>query len=134
MQLSSILITQRFIILSLYLIKIKLNLFVGNTKFIKNRVMTIEEQEKIIYKKLKREREKQNISQLELSYSSGVSQNMITYIENGKRTPTIHTILKLCNALKINPSALFIEVNISSSDMEKEKAKLTVLDLIDQYM
>lgn len=128
------LITQRFIILSLYFIKIKLDLFVTNTKFIKNETMTIEEQENAIYKRLKQEREKQNISQLELSYSSGVSQNMITYIENGKRTPTLHTILKLCNALKINPSALFIEVNISSSDMEKEKAKQTVLDLINKYM
>ena len=105
-----------------------------NTKFIKNETMTIEEQENAIYKRLKQEREKQNISQLELSYSSGVSQNMITYIENGKRTPTLHTILKLCNALKINPSALFIEINISSSDMEKEKAKQTVLDLINKYM
>ena len=105
-----------------------------NTKFIKNETMTIEEQENAIYKRLKQEREKQNISQLELSYSSGVSQNMPTYIENGKRTPTLHTILELCNALKINPSALFIEVNISSSDMEKEKAKHTVLDLINKYM
>ena len=105
-----------------------------NTKFIKNETMTIEEQENAIYKRLKQEREKQNISQLELSYSSGVSQNMITYIENGKRTPTLHTIRKLSNALKINPSALFIEVNISSSDMEKEKAKQTVLDLINKYM
>lgn len=96
--------------------------------------MTIEEQEKIIYKRLKREREKQNISQLELSYSSGVSQNMITYIENGKRTPTIHTILKLCNALKISPSILFIEVNTEASDSEKENAKQTVLDLIKKYM
>ncbi len=91
--------------------------------------MTIEEQEKIIYKKLKREREKQNISQLELSYSSGVSQNMITYIENGKRTPTIHTILKLCN-----PSVLFIEVNNEPPDSERENAKQTVLDLIRKYM
>lgn len=96
--------------------------------------MTIEEQENAIYKRLKQEREKQNISQLELSYSSGVSQNMITYIENGKRTPTLHTILKLCNALKINPSTLFIEANIQSSETDKEKAKQTVLDLIGKYM
>ncbi len=83
--------------------------------------MTIEDQEKLIYRRLKREREKQNITQLELSFSSGVSQNMITYIENGKRTPTLHTILKLCNALKINPATLFIDVQIHSFD-RKSKA------------
>ncbi len=96
--------------------------------------MTIEEQEKSVYQKLKMEREKQNISQLELSYASGVSQNMITYIENGKRKPTLHTVLKLCNALKINPSALFLDVSLETYGSEKERAKQTILDLIKKYM
>ena len=96
--------------------------------------MTIEEQEKFIYKRLKSEREKQNISQLELSYASGVSQNMITYIENGKRTPTLHTILKLCNALQINPSVLFVDASAETGDSQRQQAKETVLDLIRRFM
>ncbi|MBQ6780999.1 MAG: helix-turn-helix transcriptional regulator [Treponema sp.] len=68
-------------------------------------------------------------SQLELSLESGVSQNMITYIEKGKRTPSLTTILKLCNAMKIDPSILFLK-----HDEEKEHAKQTVLEIIQKYM
>lgn len=91
--------------------------------------MEIEEQEKYVCERLRQEREKCRMSQLELSLESGVSQNMITYIENGKRTPTITTILKLCNAMKINPSILFF-----SADNEKTNAKKLILDLVQRYM
>ena len=91
--------------------------------------MTVEEQEQFVYKMLRLEREKANLSQMELSLEPGVSQNMITYIENGKRTPTVNTLIKLCNALKISPAVLF-----PSDDIDKQKAKETVLDLIRRFM
>lgn len=91
--------------------------------------MTLEEQEQFVYRRLRAERENAHFSQTELSLESGVSQNMITYIENGKRTPTLSTILRLCNALKIEPGALF-----PKSDEEKQAAKNIVLDLIKKYM
>lgn len=91
--------------------------------------MTIEEQEQFICKRLKEEREKANYSQMELSLESGISQNMITYIENGKRTPTITTILKVCNALHISPAILF-----PSDDTNKQKAKETIIELIQRFM
>lgn len=73
--------------------------------------------------------EKRNLSQMELSYESGVSQNMITYIEIGKRTPAINTILKLCIAMKISPALLFPQ-NIS----DRQEAKLKVLELVEKFM
>ncbi len=91
--------------------------------------ISIEEQEKSFCSRLRQERESRNLSQLDLSYEAGVSQNMVAYIENGKRTPTLSTILKLCNAMKISPSVLFC-----CHDDEKEKAKIAVLDLIRKYM
>ena len=91
--------------------------------------MTVEEQEFFVYKRLRQEREKANLSQMDLSFESGVSQNMITYIENGKRVPTLTTILKLCNAMHISPSILF-----PSSDAERQNAKETVMDLIQRFM
>ena len=91
--------------------------------------MTIEEQEQFVCKRLKEEREKANYSQMELSLESGISQNMITYIENGKRTPTITTILKLCNALHISPAILF-----PSDNTNKQKAKETIIELIQRFM
>ena len=57
------------------------------------------------------------------------SQNMITYIETGKRTPTLTTLLKLCNALNITPAVLFAD---SSSDVKTAKA--TVIELVNRYM
>ncbi len=79
--------------------------------------------------KLKFYREEQNLSQFELSLQSGVSQNMITYIETGKRSPTLKTIIKLCNALGISPAKLF-----DIDDKEKEETKRMVIEAIKKYM
>ena len=91
--------------------------------------MTVEEQELFVCKRLKAEREKANLSQMELALESGVSQNMITYIENGKRTPTVMTILKLCNAIGISPAILF-----PANDTEKKAAKETIISLVERFM
>ena len=91
--------------------------------------MTIEEQEQFIYKRLRQEREKLNLSQMELSLESGVSQNMITYIENGKRTPTVNTLIKLCNAMNITPAILF-----PSNDTDRQNAKDTIIELVQRFM
>lgn len=85
--------------------------------------------ERNVLKKLKYYREKKNISQFELSLESGVSQNMITYIETGKRTPTLRTLIKLCYALQISPAKLFEENN-----NEKEDLKHQLIEAILKYM
>ena len=85
--------------------------------------------EKIVLNRLKHYREEKKLSQLELSLISGVSQNMITYIETGKRMPTLRTILKLCDALKISPAKLFEEEN-----SEKEKLKKSLIEAIQKYI
>lgn len=89
----------------------------------------IEKQENQVLQRLKEAREKAQLSQLELSYRSGVSQNMITYIETGKRTPTLTTLLKLCNALNISPSVLF-----SDTSEDVNTAKATIIELVNRYM
>lgn len=86
--------------------------------------MSLEEQEKAILARLKEERESHKLSQLDLAYISGVSQNMITYIENGKRTPSLRTILKLCDALQINPSVLFLDSNEEKESLKNELIKM----------
>ena len=82
-------------------------------------------QEKTVILRLKHEREKQKLSQLELACKSNVSQNMIAYIETGKRTPTLSTLIKLCNALNINPSVLFAE-----EDEQRESIKNNIIALV----
>ena len=91
--------------------------------------MTIEEQEQFVCKKLRQERENAHFSQMELALESGVSQNMITYIENGKRTPTLTTLIKLCNAMRISPAILF-----PAADDDKQKAKETIINLVQRFM
>lgn len=82
-----------------------------------------------VLKSLKACREERNISQLELSLISGVSQNMITYIETGKRTPSLRTLLKLCNALEISPAKLF-----ENNNSEKEALKKLLIESIQKYL
>ncbi len=103
--------------------------FVIITLLNENYHMTIQEQELQVYSRLKRLREKAKISQLELSISAGVSQNMIAYIENGKRTPTLKTLLKLCDALHVSPSVLF-----NDTDNDAEEVREAMHRYIDYYV
>ena len=89
----------------------------------------INSQIKHISERLREEREKQRISQMELSYKSGLSQNQVNYIETGKRTPNLYTLLCICRALHISPAVLF-----ESDDAERQEARNTVLKLVMQYM
>jgi DNA-binding Xre family transcriptional regulator len=74
-------------------------------------------------------REKRHISQMELSLAAGLSQNQVNYIETGKRTPNLFTLLKLCNALEINPAVLF-----SPPEEERAKVKHTIINLLSRYL
>lgn len=89
--------------------------------------MDVDKQEKKVVSRLKAERERQKLSQLELSYRSDVSQNMIAYIESGKRVPSLSTVLKLCNALNINPSELF-----QDEDEKKNELKEKIVELVQR--
>lgn len=83
-------------------------------------------EEKKIIDRLKLFRKEKNLSQMQLSIDAGVSISMINYIEAGKRTPTLTTLLKLCSALDINPSKLFTPLN-----EEKQKIKTDIHQLIE---
>jgi transcriptional regulator with XRE-family HTH domain len=65
------------------------------------------DKEKIFGKILQEERKAKKISQEKLAKLTGLDRTFISLIENGKRSPTFSTILKLCSALEIEPSELF---------------------------
>ena len=69
--------------------------------------MESDEIEKNAILKLKEIRTLKKLSQLELSNISGVSQNMITYIENLKRHSSLITVIKLCKAMNVPLACLF---------------------------
>jgi transcriptional regulator with XRE-family HTH domain len=96
--------------------------------YIENK-MELETQVKQVALRLKEEREKARISQMDLSFMAGLSQNHVFCIETGKRIPNLYTILKLCNALHINPAVLFDPL-----DQDRRKARETVINLVSKYI
>jgi len=89
----------------------------------------IADQIKYIIQRIQEERQKQRISQMDLSLKAGLSQNQINYIETGKRTPNLHTILSICKALEINPAVLF-----ESQATDRQQARETIIRLVSQYL
>jgi len=89
----------------------------------------IAEQIKNIANRLREEREKRRISQIDLSFKAGLSQNQVNYIETGKRTPNLFSLLSICKALQINPAVLF-----ESDEIERQEARKTIIKLISKFM
>jgi transcriptional regulator with XRE-family HTH domain len=51
---------------------------------------------------LSAERQRQGLSMTELAVRAGLSQQMISYVEREMRNPTINTLLRITDALKID--------------------------------
>ena len=89
----------------------------------------VKTQIELFIKRLRDERENKGISQMDLSFKAGLSQNQVNYIETGKRTPNLYTILSICKALEINPAVLF-----ESSGTERQQARETIIRLVSQFL
>ena len=84
---------------------------------------------KHITQRLREEREKRRISQMDLSFKAGLSQNQVNYIETGKRTPNLYTVLSICKALQISPAILF-----EPEDTERQEAREMIIRLVSRFM
>ena len=80
----------------------------------------------LVSKNLKRLRSMQNISQLGLALSAGLTHNFINDIENGKKGISGKTLAKLCVALNVEPYQFYL-----SDIMENNKVQLYVNDFND---
>ena len=52
---------------------------------------------------------RKSMSQLELSLRANISQSFLACVESGKKQPSVMTLLKIAQALKVNPSIFFSE-------------------------
>ena len=91
--------------------------------------LSVEERQNLLARRLREEREKQHISQIDLALKAQLSQNIVALIETGKRVPNINTVFKIADALDISP-VLFFDV----ASTEKESAKKQIISLLNQYM
>jgi transcriptional regulator with XRE-family HTH domain len=82
-----------------------------------------------VSQRLREERERLRISQMDLSLKAGLSQNQVNYIETGKRTPNLYSFLSICNALQISPAVIF-----EPKDAERREARETILRLVSRFM
>jgi len=82
-----------------------------------------------VLSRLREERQKANMSQIELSFAAGLSQNQVNCIESGRNIPNLYTLIKLCDALKIKPEILF-----SSTNEERENARNKIITLVKKYV
>jgi len=89
----------------------------------------ISAQIKLIVQRLREERQKQRISQMDLSFKAGLSQNQVNYIEAGKRTPNLNSLLSICKVLEINPAVLF-----EPNDTNRQEARDTIIRLVSQFL
>lgn len=69
--------------------------------------MDISSQEALFRSNLIHLRKNKKWSQEELAAKSGLDRTYISMIERGKRSPTITTIFKLCDALGCAPNQAF---------------------------
>ncbi len=56
-------------------------------------------------------RKDRGISSYQLEFLSGITQATISRIENNKHSPSIDTLLKICNALEISIIDLLFEIH-----------------------
>lgn len=72
---------------------------------------------------LKSVRNQLGISQEDLSKKTGISQTSISQIENGIKSPSKKTILKICSVLQIPEAVLYI-IGMENSDIPNSRKEI----------
>lgn len=79
-------------------------------------------------------RKKRDMTQGELAKKSKVSQSTIAQIENGRKDPSMTTVLSLAKALDVHVSILFAEDEVHVFDMKKLKAKYKSVEDLNETL
>jgi transcriptional regulator with XRE-family HTH domain len=95
---------------------------------------------RLISSNIKRLRSLQNISQLGLAVSTGLTHNFINDIENCKKGVSAKTLAKLSMALNVEPYQFFLPDGMSDNNLMiyvkdiNDSFQKMVSDLTDQYL
>jgi len=86
-------------------------------------LMDIKEKLQYIIDKIKVIRIRNGVSQMELSLRSNLSQSFIANLEKGKKHPSVLTLIRIAEALNVNPQDFFPE-SVDSNTKEQTKEKI----------
>lgn len=73
--------------------------------------------------RIRKYREKQNISQKKLADMIGVSNSRVSNWEQGINRPDIDTLAKICVALNVSPSIL-LDIRLAPHDMNEQERRV----------
>ena len=90
--------------------------------------MDIDKRLQYVIEKIKSIRNQKGISQMELSLRSNLSQSFIANIEKGKKQPSVLTLIRIADALDVNPYDFFPE---SASFDNREQIKIKIQKLLE---
>ena len=86
----------------------------------------IETQLEFVIGRIKEIRKEKSMSQLELSVKANMSQSFLASVEKGKKQPSVQTLLRIANALEVNPRIFFP----ANDNLSKEETKDAIIDLV----
>ncbi|WP_446896966.1 helix-turn-helix domain-containing protein [Clostridium sp. LBM24168] len=72
-------------------------------------------------KRIKSIRKNSNITQEQLAEMTGLSNNYISNIERNRSIPSIETLLKICNSLKVTPDLVLLDSIYMSREYIKDE-------------
>jgi transcriptional regulator with XRE-family HTH domain len=70
-------------------------------------IASLAEQMLYVREQIKQIRKQQDVSQLELSSRANLSQSFLANLENGKKQPSVLTLIRIAKALDVNPRDFF---------------------------
>ena len=85
--------------------------------------MNIEDEMNFVINKIKKIRTEKGISQLELANTAIFSQSFLANVESGKKKPSLLTILRIAEALNVNPREFFSDTTGKTKDEIKDQIK-----------
>jgi len=89
-------------------------------------------QQKDFGKRLKHEREKQNLTQQTLAAKAHTKQDYIAQLERGARNPTLNTLKNILSALDVSADSLLQRVDESDElGSDKPEREVALKDFID---
>lgn len=91
--------------------------------------MTIEEKLDVVITRIRKIRIEKGISQQELANIANFSQSFLANVESGKKKPSLLTILRIAEALNVNPREFFSE---SHTESTKEEIKSQIINLLEK--